>query len=376
LLALWAGLGRFYANSSAQGLIHRQLLLRTGLNSAAFSTISGKDKFEHIFWGYQMKLQIKKISICCLAIWVILLVSVIPAMAQDVNSVKNTVETTIAGSENILATIKDFLITKGTAFAIDLLAAILIFVVGRWLAKWASLLAGRAMTRAHVEQILVTFVQHMCYFGLLAFVIIAALDRVGIKLTAAIAVLGAAALAVAFALQGSLSNFAAGILMVIFKPFKVGDFVSVAGIQGTVQEIDILNTVLNSPDNVRIIIPNAQITGGTISNYSANATRRIDLVFGVSYGDDINKAKQVIESVLAADPRILKNPAPTVAVSALADSSVNFVCRPWVKPVDYWDVYFDTTAKVKLAIESNGLTMPFPQREISIKNAGKINIGG
>jgi small conductance mechanosensitive channel len=314
-----------------------------------------------------MKLQIKKISICCLAIWAILLVGVIPAMAQDVNSVKNTVETTITGSQNILATIKDFLITKGTAFAIDLLAALFIFVVGR---------AGRAMTRAHVEQILVTFVQHICYFGLLAFVIIAALEKMGIRLTAAIAVLGAAALAVAFALQGSLSNFAAGILMVIFKPFKVGDLVTVAGTQGTVQEIQILNTVLNSPDNVRIVIPNAQITGGTISNYTANATRRIDLTIGVSYDDDIKKAKQVIEGVLASDARILKTPAPTVAVSELADSSVNFVVRPWVKSADYWDVYFDTTAKLKTALESNGLTMPFPQREISIKNTGKINIGG
>jgi small conductance mechanosensitive channel len=318
-----------------------------------------------------MKTQIKKIGIYCLVISGILLVSVIPVMAQDVNSAQNAVKTTLADSQNILATVKDFLITKGTAFAIDLLAAILIFVVGRWLAKWISFLVGSAMAKAKVEQILVTFVQHMCYFGLLAFVIIAALDRVGIKLTAAIAVLGAAALAVAFALQGSLSNFAAGILMVIFKPFKVGDLVTVAGIQGTVQEIDILNTVLNSPDNVRIIIPNAQITGGTISNYSANATRRIDLVFGVSYGDDINKAKQVIESVLAADARILKNPAPMVAVSTLADSSVNFVCRPWVKPADYWDVYFDTTAKVKLALESNGLTIPFPQRDVNIKPSGQ-----
>jgi small conductance mechanosensitive channel len=314
-----------------------------------------------------MKLQIKKISIYCLAIWAILLVSVIPVMAQDVNSDPNSVSAQTAGSQNVIDTVKNFLITKGTAFAIDLVAAILIFVVGRWLARWISLLAGRAMTRAKVDQILVTFVQHICYFGLLAFVIIAALDRVGIKLTAAIAVLGAAALAVAFALQGSLSNFAAGILMVIFKPFKIGDYVAVGGTQGTVQEIQILNTVLNSPDNVRIIIPNAQITGGTISNFSTNATRRIDLTIGVSYDDDIKKAKQVIEGVLAADARILKTPAPTVAVSELADSSVNFVVRPWVKSADYWDVYFDTTAKLKTSLESNGLTIPFPQRDVHIK---------
>jgi len=323
-----------------------------------------------------MKLQIKKISIYFLVILGILLISVIPVMAQDVNSAQNAVEATVAGSQNILATIKDFLITKGTAFAVDLLAAILVFVIGRWLAKWISTLIGRAMTKAHVEQILVNFVQHLCYFGLLAFVIIAALDQIGIKLTAAIAVLGAAALAVAFALQGSLSNFAAGILMVIFKPFKIGDYVTVAGIQGTVREIQILNTVLDSLDNIRIIIPNAQVTGSTISNYTANATRRIDLTVGVSYGDDIKKAKEVLEGVLTADARILKTPAPMVAVSALADSSVNFVVRPWVKSADYWDVYFDTTAKLKIALESNGLTIPFPQREISIKNTGKINIGG
>ena len=315
-----------------------------------------------------MKSQIKKISIYCLVVWGILFASVIPATAQDVNSDHNSVSAQAAGPQNIVETIKTFLITKGTAFALDLLAAILIFVIGRWLAKWISYLVASAMAKARVDQILVTFVQHMCYFGLLAFVIIAALDRVGIKLTAAIAVLGAAALAVAFALQGSLSNFAAGILMVIFKPFKVGDLVSVAGTQGTVQEIQILNTVLNSPDNVRIIIPNAQITGGTISNFSTNATRRIDLTIGVSYDDDIKTAKQVIEGVLASDARILKTPAPTVAVSELADSSVNFVVRPWVKSEDYWDVYFDTTAKLKTTLESNGITMPFPQQEVYIKN--------
>jgi small conductance mechanosensitive channel len=273
-----------------------------------------------------------------------------------------------AGPQDIAQAVKEFLVTKGTAFALDLLAAILIFIIGRWLAKWISIIIGKVMTKARVEQILVTFVQHLSYFGLLAFVIIAALDRVGIKLTAAIAVLGAAALAVAFALQGSLSNFAAGILMVIFKPFKVGDFVAVAGVQGTVQEIQVLNTVLNSPDNVRIIIPNAQVTGGTISNYTANPTRRIDLTIGVSYDDDLKKAKQVIEAVLAADARILKNPAPVVAVSELGDSSVNFVVRPWVKPADYWDVYFDLTAKMKLAIEANGLTLPFQQFDVNVKS--------
>jgi small conductance mechanosensitive channel len=316
-------------------------------------------------------MKIKKIGIYCLVIWAILLAVVVPSFAQDVNTDPNSGSAQAAGSQNAIETVKTFLITKGTAFGLDLLGAILIFVVGRWLAKWISYLVGSAMTRAKVDQILVSFVQHISYFGLLAFVIIAALDRVGIKLTAAIAVLGAAALAVAFALQGSLSNFAAGILMVIFKPFKVGDFVTVAGVQGEVQEIQILNTVLNSADNVRVIVPNAQVTGGTISNFTANATRRIDLKIGVSYDDDIKKAKQVIEGVLAADARILKTPAPTVAVSELADSSVNFVVRPWVKSADYWDVYFDTTAKLKTTLESNGITMPFPQRDVNIRSSGQ-----
>jgi small conductance mechanosensitive channel len=308
---------------------------------------------------------------CCVIILCLLFAVTSPALAQETQSTQPAQAASQTSPQHVIDAIKEFLATKGTAFALDLLAAILIFIIGRWLAKWISIIIGRVMTKAKVEQILVTFVQHLSYFGLLAFVIIAALDRVGIKLTAAIAVLGAAALAVAFALQGSLSNFAAGILMVIFKPFGVGDFVSVAGVQGTIQEIQVLNTVLNSPDNVRIIVPNAQVTGGTISNYTANTTRRIDLTIGVSYDDDLKKAKQVIESVLGADARILKNPAPTVAVYELGDSSVNFVVRPWVKPADYWDVYFNVTEKLKLALETNGLTIPFPQQEIYIKSVAK-----
>jgi small conductance mechanosensitive channel len=316
-----------------------------------------------------MKIRIKRIRIIYfLVVLGILLATAVSALAEQTQSAQSAPAASNNSPQNIAEAVKEFLVTKGTAFALDLLAAILIFVIGRWLAKWISIIIGKVMTKARVEQILVTFVQHLCYFGLLAFVIIAALDRVGIKLTAAIAVLGAAALAVAFALQGSLSNFAAGILMVIFKPFKVGDFVSVAGVQGTVQEIQVLNTVLNSPDNVRIIVPNAQVTGGTISNYTANATRRIDLTIGVSYDDDLKKAKQVIEAVLGTDARILKNPAPVVAVSELGDSSVNFVVRPWVKSADYWDVYFDLTAKMKLAIEANGLTLPFTQYDVNITN--------
>lgn len=298
----------------------------------------------------------------------IFLAMVIPASAEQGQPTQTTAEASRTNPQHILDTIQQFLATKGTDFALNLLAAILIFIIGRWLSKLISTIIARVMTKAKVELLLVTFVYHMSYFILLAFVIIAALDRVGIKLTAAIAVLGAAALAIAFALQGSLSNFAAGILMVIFKPFKVGDFVGIAGVQGTVQEIQVLTTVINSLDNIRIIIPNAQVTSGTIHNFTANGTRRVDLKIGISYGDDLKKAKEVIEGVLAADERILKNPAPTVAVYELGDSSVNFVVRPWVKPTDYWNVYFDVTANVKLALENNGLTIPFPQRDVHIKD--------
>jgi small conductance mechanosensitive channel len=315
-----------------------------------------------------MKIKNKNSIIYCLIVLGIFLAMVVPVMAEQTEPAQTAVEASKTNPQHILDDIKQFLATRGTAFALDLLAAIIIFVVGRWLSKLISVIIAQVMTKAKVDQLLVTFVRHMSYFILLAFVIIAALDRVGIKLTAAIAVLGAAALAVAFALQGSLSNFAAGILMVIFKPFKVGDFVEVASVQGTVQEIQVLTTVLNTLDNVRIIVPNAQVTSGIIRNFTANDTRRVDLTIGVSYDDDLKKAKQVIENVLRTDARILKNPAPTVAVSELGDSSVDFAVRPWVKPADYWGVYFDITEKLRLAIESNGLTVPFPQYDVNIKN--------
>jgi small conductance mechanosensitive channel len=211
-------------------------------------------------------------------------------------------------------------------------------------------------------------VQNLCYVVLLTFVVIAALANIGLQTASFVAVLGAAGLAVGLALQGSLSNFAAGVLMLIFKPIRVGDFVEAGGAKGSVKEVGIFTTILNSPDNVRIIVPNSQIMGSSISNYTVNGTRRVDMVIGVSYEDDLKKAKKVIEDVLAADGRILADPAPVVAVSALADSSVNFVVRPWVKVADYWPTYFDLTAQIKVALEKGGLTIPFPQRDVHVKN--------
>jgi small conductance mechanosensitive channel len=253
-------------------------------------------------------------------------------------------------------------------YGLQVLAAIVMFVVGRLLAKLIANLTAKAMTKAKVDQTRVDFVENFCYLAMLLFVIIAVMSQLGVKTTSFVAALAAAGFAIGLALQGSLSNFASGILMIIFKPFKVGDFVEVAGATGVVRKIQLFNTIVNAPDNVRVIIPNSQITGGNILNYSVNGTRRVDLVIGVSYDDDLQKVQTVIREVLSADKRILTDPAPTVAVSELGDSSVNFVVRPWAKSDDYWDVYFDTTEKVKVALEANGISIPYPQRDLHIKS--------
>jgi small conductance mechanosensitive channel len=251
---------------------------------------------------------------------------------------------------------------------LQVLAAVVIFFVGRWLAKLISNLVAKAMIKSKVDPTLTSFVQHLCHIALLAFVVIAALKKLGVPMTEFTVVVGAAGLAIGFALQGSLANFAAGVMLIIFKPFKVGDFVELAGKMGTVKEIQIFNTILNSPDNVRIIVPNNQVTGSDIKNFTVNGTRRIDLVIGVSYEDDLKKTQKVIEEVISSDERVLKEPAYKIAVSELADSSVNFVVRPWVNTADYWSVRFDLIERIKLALDKNGITIPFPQHDIHMKS--------
>ena len=266
--------------------------------------------------------------------------------------------------DEVLKTIYEYL----SKYGLKVLGAIVILLVGRWLAGLVSRMVERALLRAKVEETIARFIKHLTHIAALVFVVIAALAAVGIETTQFAVVLGAAGLAIGLALQGSLANFASGFLMIIFRPFKVGDFIEAAGTKGTVKEIGIFNTFINTPDNIRVIIPNAKLTGDNIMNYTANGTRRVDLVIGVSYEDDLKKAKQVIEQVLAGDDRVLDEPAPTVAVHELADSSVNFVVRPWVNSADYWDVYFDTTAKVKLSLDQNSISIPYPQRDIHMKN--------
>jgi small conductance mechanosensitive channel len=253
-----------------------------------------------------------------------------------------------------------------TLYGLKVLAALVILVVGRWVARAVRQLTGRLMEKAGMDPIIVNFVGNLVNIGILLFFIIAALGQLGIQTTAFIAVLGAAGLAVGLALQGSLSNFAAGFLMILFRPFKVGDYIEGAGTAGIVEEIQIFNTRLRTPDNKLVIVPNSKLTDDNIVNYATTGTRRVDMVFGIGYGDDIDKARGILIDIISADERVLKDPAPQISVSELAESSVNFVVRPWVKSNDYWNVFFETTEKVKKAFDAQNVNIPFPQHDVHV----------
>ena len=262
------------------------------------------------------------------------------------------------------------LVEVGTELAVQyglqLLAAIAIFIVGKMVAKWIRKLVTRVMKKAEIDQIIIGFTSNIAYIGVLAFVIVAALGQLGIQTTSFIAILGAAGLAVGLALQGSLANFAAGFLMIIFRPFKVGDFVEAAGVSGSVQSIQIFTTTLITPDNKTIIIPNGKIGNDNIINYSTQANRRVDLTVGVAYDADLKQVRSVLEDIVSKDDRILDDPAHQIAVSELADNSVNFVVRLWVKSEDYWGVFFDTNESVKVRFDDAGIGIPFPQRDVHL----------
>jgi len=262
--------------------------------------------------------------------------------------------------ENLIQTVWGIL----TVYGLKVLAGIAVFVVGRWIAKILTGAVERVMAKGKVDPTLIKFTGNVTYIALLTFVILAALGQLGIQTTSFIAVLGAAGLAVGLALQGSLANFAAGFLMILFRPFKVGDFIEGGGVAGTVEEIQVFTTKIVTADNKTVIVPNAKLTNDNIVNWTVKGTRRVDMVFGIGYGDDIDKARKVIADVLVGDPRILKESGATIAVSELGDSSVNLVVRPWVKAADYWNVYFDTTEKVKKAFDENNIEIPFPQRVV------------
>jgi len=249
-------------------------------------------------------------------------------------------------------------------WAINIVLALVIFIVGRIVVNIITSIVRKLLGRADMDDILIDFISSILRTILLLFVIIAALDQLGVDTTSLIALLGAAGLAVGLALQGSLQNFASGVMLIIFRPFKSGDFVEAGGVSGVVEKISIFSTTMRTGDNREIIVPNGAIYGGTITNFSARETRRIDMVFGIGYDDDLKKAQDILRSLVDADERILKDPETLIAVSELADSSVNFVVRPWVKSGDYWAVKFDLTENVKLAFDEQGISIPYPQMDI------------
>jgi small conductance mechanosensitive channel len=268
--------------------------------------------------------------------------------------------------ENAMESALESLTGLVTTWGLSVLGALAVLVLGRWIAGMVRRALTRALERAQTDASLIPFFASLAYYTVLAVVLIAVLGLFGIETTSLIAVLGAAGLAVGLALQGTLSNFAAGVMLLLFRPFRAGDYVEVAGSAGSVAEISIFTTILNTPDNVRIIVPNATIWGETIKNYSANDTRRNDLVVGISYADDIGRAIEVIRGVLAAEPRVLADPEPVVAVSELGDSSVNLVVRPWCSGGDYWPLRFDLQRSLKEKLEAAGLSIPFPQHDVHL----------
>lgn len=270
---------------------------------------------------------------------------------------------------DILNSILNWIKANGVEYGVRILGSIAILVIGRWVALGLSSFIRRIMERRKVDPIIAAFVANLAYFALLAFVAVAAIRNLGIETASFVAVIGAAGLAIGLALQGSLSNFAAGFLLILFRHFKKGDFIEGGGTAGIVEEIQAFATVLKTPDNKKVIVPNAKLTADNIVNYSALDSRRVDMEFGVGYSDDIPRVKQILQRLVNEDTRILKDPAPTIAVLKLADSSVNFAVRVWVKGDDYWNVYFSLNEKVKLTFDKEGVSIPFPQRDVHVYQA-------
>lgn len=249
-------------------------------------------------------------------------------------------------------------------WSIKILISLTIFIIGQLIAKIISRVLGKVLGHTKLDAILVDFIQSLVQALLLVFVIVAALDQLGVNTNSVIAVLGAAGLAIGLALQGSLQNFAAGFMLLIFRPFKAGDYVEAAGAAGIIEKVGIFSTTMHTGDNKQVIIPNGTIYSSNIINYSARGTRRIDMVFSIGYSNDIRKTRDVIAAIIKADERVLNDPEPLIAVGELGASSVNFFVRPWVRTDDYWDVKFALTEKIKIAFDENGISIPFPQMDI------------
>ncbi len=251
-------------------------------------------------------------------------------------------------------------------WGIKLVFALAIFIVGRMVVSAVVGFVRKLMLSRGTDEILVGFLTSIMRWVLLLFVIIAALSQLGVDTTSLVALLGAAGLAIGLSLQSSLANFASGVMLIIFRPFSKGDFVDAGGAMGVIEKISIFTTTMTTPDNKEVIVPNGAIIGGNITNFSARDTRRVDMVFGISYDDDLLKAKQLLQEIIDEDPRVLKDPAPVIALGALNDSSVDFLVRPWAKSSDYWALLWDTTEKVKLKFDEAGISIPFPQMDVHL----------
>ena len=254
---------------------------------------------------------------------------------------------------------------------INIAFAVAIFVIGKILIAAILGLVGKILKRSKMDNMLIDFILAIANAVLLLTVIVAALDSLGVDTTSLIAIVGAAGLAIGLSLQDSLKNFAAGVMLLLFKPFKEGDFVEVAGVSGIVEKIAIFSSVMRSADNRELIIPNGSIYGDVIINFSARDTRRVDMVFGIGYDADLREAKQLLVDIISEDARVLKDPDVVIAVSELADSSVNFIVRPWVNSADYWGVLWDTTEKVKLRFDEAGVSIPYPQMDVHLHKLDK-----
>lgn len=270
-----------------------------------------------------------------------------------------------------ISEIADQLLALVTTYGLNVIFALLIFFIGWWISKIITGSLRKILTARKVDATLTSFVASLSYGFLLLFVIIAALGRLGIQTASLVALLGAAGLAVGLALQGSLSNFASGVLIIILRPFKIGDYIEGGGTAGTVEDIGMFMTNLKTPDNKKVIVPNTNIMGGNITNYTAKDMRRLDLIFGVSYHDDIHEVEAIIRELLDSHELVLKDPAYIVGILALADSSVNFAVRPWVKTSDYWTLYYDLHARIKDAFDAKGISIPFPQQDVHLHTVEK-----
>ena len=275
-------------------------------------------------------------------------------------NLESLLENNVIENIDVTQMLNDYAIPWG----IDISLAIIIFIVGRLVVRLVVSVARKLLVRAELDDILINFLSSIMSTILLLIVVIASLDQLGVNTTSLIALIGAAGLAIGLALQGSLQNFASGVMLVVFRPFNAGDFIDAGGTMGVVENIGIFSTTLRTGDNKEVIMPNGAIYGGAITNFSAKPTRRIDMVFGIGYNDDLRKARDIMQGIIDADERILKEPETLIAVAELADSSVNFNVRPWVNRENYWPVLYDLTEKIKLAFDENGISIPYPQMDV------------